>query len=425
MPQVDAVVKASEPNQRSHGGEVTYAEVTNAEQPASASQPRRLRIAHVQLLPLLTGVQRVTLAELAALDPDRYERTLICQRPGPLTKLAANLGVRYEFVPQLTRPISPLRDAAALYQLWRLMRARQFDIVHTHSSKTGVLGRVAARMAGIPVITHTVHGFAFPAEPSRWKRRLYAALEAVGGRCCDAVICLNSSDRQVATELGVSEKKLSLVPNGVDLIGYHPISPQDRNLVRQRLGLPCDQPVAVMVGRLWPQKDPATFVKAAIAAIEAGQIGHFAIIGDGRLRSELKALLSEHHTGERIHLLGWRDDVAQVLPAFDVFVLPSRWEGMPLAILEAMACALPCVVSDIPGNRSLIDDGVDGYVVPIGDVEAFRSKLGILMADSSLRQAFGQAARSKVEQHYSMSRRMDAITALYQRLLDETASNKR
>ncbi len=372
-----------------------------------------IKIAHLQLLPLLSGVQRVTLQELTSLAPDTYRRTLICQTTGPLTKLAVKEGIRCETVPTLTRPISPWNDLRSLLRLWRLMRSEKFDIVHTHSSKTGVLGRLAARCAGTEVIAHTVHGFAFPAEKSRWKRKLYAWMEYVGGKCCDVVICLNSNDLRIAENLGISRRKLKLLPNGVDLSLFAPISSSQRDALRARLNLPSDQPIAVMVGRLWPQKAPLTFVRAAIDLVAKHDEAHFVLVGDGELRPEVEAAIDEAGAGDRIHLLGWRDDVAELLPAFDVFVLPSLWEGMPLAILEALACGLPAIVSDIPGNRDLVNDREDGLTFPTGDVKALAEHLQTLLFDNCRRQQMGSAARRKVEVSFNLSTRIEKLLEVY------------
>lgn len=382
---------------------------------------RRLRIAHVQLLPMLSGVQRVSLEEFSQLDPAVYDRTLICREPGPLSDVMEAMGVKCVFCPSLVRSISPKNDLTALAALSLLMRKMRFDIVHTHSSKPGIVGRLAARLVGVPAIVHTVHGFAFPMTASRFRRNLFAALERIAGRCCDLVVCLNDTDREIAeTALAIPNDRVHIVPNGVDLSRFPHVSTIERMRIRKEiLGISVDEPAIVMVGRLWQQKDPMTLVKAATSLLNDGVKAHFVFVGDGELRSELCEYIRLHGAEERIHLLGWRDDIPQILPAFDIFALSSRWEGMPLAILEAMASRLPCVVTDIPGNRDLIDDGVNGLLVPCGDIESFAASLGNLIYDSEMRVQFGQTARSKVEQCHNLVDRTNEIEKRYLDILSK------
>lgn len=394
---------------------------------AELGSGRRLRIAHVQLLPLLSGVQRVSLEEFALLDPEIYERTLICREPGPLSEAMGEMGVPCLFCPSLTRSIAPRHDLAALSALVRMMRRGQFDVVHTHSSKPGILGRIAARIAGVPAIVHTVHGFAFPGTKSRFRRHLFVSLERLGGRCCDAIVCLNDADRRLAADdLAVPSDRVHVIANGVDLGRFPPIRRDERARIRREvLGLPADDPAVVMVGRLWRQKDPLTFVKAAVSLLADGFKAHFVLIGDGDLRIPIEEFIHAHHAEGRIHLLGWRDDIPKLLPAFDIFALPSLWEGMPLAILEALACRLPCVVSDIPGNRDLIDDGVNGLLFPCGDVEMLATNLGKLLLDHQQRASFGRAGREKVEQYHDLTERTNEVQMLYIDLLTRKLSSKK
>ncbi|GAA4455991.1 hypothetical protein GCM10023156_30730 [Novipirellula rosea] len=208
-----------------------------------------------------------------------------------------------------------------------------------------------------------------------------------------------------------------MIPNGVDLAQFSPVSVEQRASIRKKLDLPLDEPIAVMVGRLWPQKDPLTFVEAAIKYLSRHAAGHFVLLGDGDLRSEIETLINQHGVSDRVHLLGWRDDVDQLLPAFDLFVLPSLWEGMPLAILEALACGLPCIVTDIPGNRDLVEDGEDGFLLPTNDATTLADHLTTLLCNESLRKSMGERARLKVVNEYDLAKRTQRVISLYEQIL--------
>jgi len=377
----------------------------------------RKKIVHLQLLPLMSGVQKVSLDELAHLDPARYERIAVCKCEGEFTEQLRRIGVRVHLVPELERAISPKRDVQAYLALRDFFRAERPDIVHTHSSKTGILGRLAAKAAGVPTIVHTVHGYAFPAESRAAIKAIFKFLERRAGRVTHRMIVLNDADAAIARDLlGVPDRRLAVLPNGVDVDTYSPATPEARHALRRSVfGIESlDHVVVGMVGRLWVQKNPQCFVRAAIqVAAQRPQVSFF-MIGDGEFRHELEAAIRASGQADRIRILGWRSDVPELLKALDLMVLPSRWEGMPLAVLEAMSSAVPVIASDIPGNHHLVEDGSDGRLFPPDDDQALASALIELVDDAALRARFSAQARSKVLRRYTLSARMKQITAIYE-----------
>lgn len=384
--------------------------------PAMGPSRQRIRIAHLQLLPLVTGVQRVSLDELIGLDRACFEPYLICQQAGPLSEAAARENIPCLFVPDLVREISPHHDWRALWRLRALFRTHAFDVIHTHSSKTGILGRLAGRLAGVPLVVHTVHGYAFPAARQRRERLFYLALEWYGARWCDAMIVLKEEDRNLAQQrLGVPADRLILLPNGVDTERFRPRPATERHRLRETLlNLSADTVAIGMVGRLWRQKNPACFVEAAARVVRdtRAQVRFF-LIGDGELRASLEQHIAALCLGEQIRILGWREDMPELLPALDIFALPSRWEGLSLAILEALACGLPVVVSDIPGNRDLVEVDRDGLVFPDDDAAALAAALTRLVSDAESRRAFGRAGRVKVLRDYRLEQRIQYLRDFY------------
>lgn len=378
----------------------------------------RKKIVHLQLLPLMSGVQKVSLDELAQLDPQQYERIAVCKCDGEFTEALRRIGVRVHLVDELERAISPKRDVQAYLALKRFFRAERPDIVHTHSSKTGILGRLAAHAAGVPMIVHTVHGYAFPGESRAAIKAIFKFLEQRAGRVTSRMIVLNETDGAIARDLlGVPQARISLLPNGVDVQTYAPAQPEERQNLRQRhFGVSSPDHVVVgMVGRLWLQKNPQCFVRAALRVTAARPGVSFFMIGDGEFRAELDAAIQASPHADRIRILGWRSDVPDLLKALDVMVLPSRWEGLPLAILEAMSSAVPVVASDIPGNHHLVDDGRDGFLFPLDDDAALADALIRLIDDPAQRATFSANARAKVLAQYTLAARMQKLTALYER----------
>ena len=382
----------------------------------------RVRVCHVQLLPLLSGVQRVALDELERLDPARYDRHLVCREAGPFTAAAAAAGVTVHLVPQLVRPVRPPADVRAVRALTRLFGAVRPDVVHTHSSKPGVLGRAAARRAGVPAVVHTVHGFAFPAA-GRLTRAAYVAAEKFAGRRCDAVVVLNTADRALCRDvLGLPGAKVRLLPNGVDVNRCRPADPAGRARIRREAFGPSrdtagDGPVVGTVGRLWPQKDPLAFVAAADAVSRRVPGVRFVMIGDGELRAEVEAELARRGLTGRVRLLGWRDDARRLIGGFDLFLSTSRYEGMPLVVLESLAAAVPVVAPAIAGMSDCVADGTDGVLYPPGDTDAAADAVADLLEDHDRRRALGAAGRAKVERAFDVDQRVRRIEALYAELL--------
>jgi glycosyltransferase involved in cell wall biosynthesis len=377
----------------------------------------RIKIIHLQLLPLMSGVQKVSIDELANLDPARYDRIAVCKCEGDFTDHLRRIGVRVQLVPELERAISPIRDVQAYLALRNFFRTESPHIVHTHSSKTGILGRFAASAACVPTIVHTVHGYGFPSEPRWAMRAFFRLLEQRAGRVTDHVIVLNDTDAAIAhEELGVPDRRIELLPNGVDVDTFAPATSECREALRRSVFC-IDDPdhvIVGMLGRLCFQKNPHCFVRAAARAAVLRPNATFILIGDGELRSELEDMISASGKKDRIRILGWRSDVPEILKALDLMVLPSRWEGMPLAILEAMSTAVPVVASDIPGNNHLVHDGKDGRLFPVDDDAALASALISLIDNSTDRARLSAEARASVIENYTLKKRMENIIAIYE-----------
>lgn len=391
---------------------------------ASSDQPAlpRIKLCHLQLLPILSGVQRVSLEEFRRLDPVRYEIHLACSEPGPLADEAERLGVQCHFFPSLKRPISPRSDVMALREITEWMKREKFDIVHTHSSKTGILGRLAAHQANVPVIAHTVHGFAFRATGNYVARWLFRRAERLCGSFTDALICLNQSDVRTAVDtLGIAPQRVEQIANGVDPVTFAPCEDETLrdHLKLQRLNIGSGHSVVMMIGRMWIQKNPLAFVQAASEAIGRGSKAVFVMIGDGGMRADTERRIAELGIESSFRLLGWRDDVAQVLPLADLLVLPSRWEGMPLVLLEAQACGLPVIASDIPGNQHCVLDGIDGILVRLDQPGGFGRAISELLDDPDRRQRMGRAGRRKVLEQFGIDRRTQRVVEVYERLLEQ------
>jgi glycosyltransferase involved in cell wall biosynthesis len=393
-----------------------------------AARPQELiRICHVQLLPLLTGVQRVMLEIFKYLNRDRFELHVACREEGPLTDELDSLGIEYHLIPSLQRSIRPLSDWRAHGQLRALFSRQKFDVVHTHSSKPGILGRLAARQAGVPAIVHHVHGFSFhefSSWPSWW---LGSRAEKWAGAYCDRVIFVNQEERELAIERGwLPAEKCLTIYNGVDLEAFAPgLRRYARNHFQQQCGLENDEIAILMLGRLDRQKQPLILprIAARLQSLLPAAKWRILVAGAGPLKPALARDVQRLGLESRVTLLDWQADPQQTIQAADIVLHPTLWEGLPLALIEAQAVALPTVASDIKGNREVVTDET-GILCPPRNAEAFAAALARLMQSPNLRTALGQAARRRSETLFNAAVNYRHVAGLYEQLAGRKADQQ-
>jgi glycosyltransferase involved in cell wall biosynthesis len=298
--------------------------------------------------------------------------------------------------PMLVREIHPIKDLRALFRLARFIRRRSYTIVHTHSSKAGILGRWAAWLAGTPVIVHTVHGWGHHDRQRPLVRQLYIALEKLSLRITDRLITVSPRNIEKGLRDGIGQPDdYVTIRSGIELDRFgHPRVP--RKAVRAALGIPGDVPVVGTVTRLSPQKAPLDFVRAAGIVGEEVPNAMFVMVGDGPQRSEVERLVTDLGLAERLILTGLRRDVPELLGAFDVFALSSLWEGLPRVLLQAMATGLPVVATDVDGNAEIVVDGTCGRLVSAGDPGALAQAMIELVRDPHLAEQMGRTGRERV-----------------------------
>lgn len=383
----------------------------------------RTRVCHVVVRPELYGAQRSMLDLVRGLDRERFECSVICAGEGPLTRVLSAEGIGYILAPALTSPVRPHRDLRALFQLLGIMRSRRFDLVHTHTSKGGLLGRLAARMAGVPRVIHHVHGYAFHDESSRLEWVLYKTLETWAGRLADRVIFVNHEEREFSNRHGLarSEQSLTLF-NAVDMERFDPARHgPTRAEFRRDQGLVDDTLAILVAGRIEAQKQPLILPEIAreLERLAPKRPWRILVMGSGSYQTELERAIDAAGMGSRIQLLGWRPDPAQVMVGCDIALLPSLWEGLPRVLVEAHAAGLPCVASDIKGNREVVVPETGFLCAPKAPGDYARV-LAQLLGDAELREGMGAAALARACEHFSLAGLLLAVTGVYDRLLDST-----
>lgn len=341
--------------------------------------------------------------------------------PGPFVGQLAEWGVRHQPLHHATRSVAPAKDLAALFELERLLRRLRPDIVHTHNPKPGLYGRLAARAARVPGIVNTVHGlYATPEDPPT-RRAVVYGLERLASSCSQVELVQNPEDIPVLRRVGVPQEKLILLGNGVDLARFRPRpGPKDAAQARAAMGLATDAVVVGTVGRLVWEKGFRELFDAAAALRTARPEVVFAVVGpddpakaDALGRDDLEAA----RAAARIVFTGERDDVEDLYPGFDIFVLPSYREGFPRSAMEAAASGLPVIATDIRGCRQVVSHGETGLLVPVRDSGALAGAIADLAGDADRRSALGAAGRRKAESEFDERDVIRATLAVYERVV--------
>ena len=381
----------------------------------------RARVAHVITRLIVGGAQENTLASVIELRRrGRFDADLILGPTygpeGSLVPRARERGVAPRLVRSLRREVNPVLDPVALAALAGVFRQGRYDLVHTHSSKAGVLGRVAARLARVPVVVHTVHGWGFNDRQRPLVHRSFAALERWCAGFTDALVTVTPRDAEVGLTLGIGEPaQYTTIRSGID-IAHFGTPARSRAETRAELGLGEHHRVAVSVMRLVPQKAPLDVIDAAGRLVRDVPDARFLIVGDGPLRESVEARCRTLEIRERVVFTGLRPDVPDLLAASDVLALASLWEGLPRVIPQAMAAGLPVVATAVGGNAEAVVDGVTGLLVPPRDPAALGAALAALLADPDRARALGAAGRARVDE-FSVHRMVDDIEALYETCL--------
>lgn len=325
---------------------------------------------------------------------------------GPFCQLLASKHIACTRIPSLVREIAPLKDARAYFELKRLLAQLGPDLVHVHSSKAGVLGRLAARSLKIPCV-FTAHGWAFTEGVSSRKQTFYRHIERLLAPMAQAIITVSEYDRNLALANGVGRAdQLVTVINGVPDTAPPKTPP------------PADAPVRlIMVARFDQPKDHAALIKA-LSLVQAAN-WQLEFVGDGPLKAAAMQQVKNSGLENNIHFAGSRNDVPQRLADADIFVLISHWEGLPLSILEALSAGLPVVASNVGGVPETVVDGQTGYLIARNDLAGLAKALDALIQDPGLRRRFGTGARTLYEEKFGLERMVAQTQGVYRRALTE------
>jgi len=367
------------------------------------------KLLHIQLLPILSGVQNFSLHLLDGLPEGEYEISLAAKPGGALEQEVTRRGWWFIPIKALRHPISPW-DAVAFWQILRVLKQGRFDIVHTNSSKPGLLGRIAATVAGVPLVLHTCHGTPFQRNQHIIRFVLFAALDWLGNRFCHRVTFVNHSDRIHCVKMGLlPEAKATTIYNAIP----DKLASLLDDIADNRRAKGMDEEFVIgSTLRFTTQKNVVETVVAACQACERDRTLRFVLLGDGEHLQLCRLIVGSHGLSERVLLPGWDADITAWLPRFDAFLLYSLWESQPFSLIEAMRSGLPVVASNIPALCELVDDTC-GWLVNLHEPSALADCIIDVSRQRKHVRSMGIHAKERITELCNHQRMVDAYQAIY------------
>jgi len=389
----------------------------------------RTKVVHIITKLELGGAQQNTLFTVAHLTRSMYEPVLISGTEGVLVKDAMKLeDVKVYLIPELVREVRPLKDVIALLKLRQILRhlrkstevkvpeANSALIVHTHSSKAGILGRWAARLAGIRLIIHSIHGFSFSDFQPSLVKTFYIFLEKVTSLITAKFIAVSNANIEEGIRKRIfTRDKVILIRSGIEIRKLQEVK-VDRVKMRRELGVDAGIPLVAMIACFKPQKSPLDFVRIAKIVSDKISDARFLLVGDGILRSKIEKLRERLKIEDKILLIGWRGDIPEIMSCIDILVLTSLWEGLPRVFPQAMASGIPVVATKVDGTPEAIQDGVNGFLLPPGDSEGMAEKIIYLIRHPEKASEMGERGKRLVEE-FDIWKMLEQQEELYAHLL--------
>jgi glycosyltransferase involved in cell wall biosynthesis len=380
----------------------------------------RLRVTHVISADM--GVRFILLNQLLFLKNKGYEVTAVCS-DGKWVKYVQEAGIPVRII-EITRNLNLYKDLLSLWRLFRYFRSEGFSLVHTHTPKAGFVGRIAAKMARIPVIVHTNPGFYFHENSGLFSRKFYVLLEKIAASCCDFIFSQNSEDVETAVRVRICEaSKIKCIGNGIDISRFNPDQYSSERILEKKkeLGIPSTSRVVGFVGRLVREKGVIEFLEAADMVTQKIPDVRFLAVGplepEKSDRIQPSILKQLGHEKNVIMLPEMRTDIPDLLALMDIVTLPSYREGMPRLPMEAGLMRKPVVVTNIRGCREVVKNGETGILVPLKDSKALAKAIIYMFEHPEEAQKMGMNARKRVEELFDEKNFFPKIEMEYQKLI--------
>ena len=367
------------------------------------------KVCYVITLPDLGGAQSHVYEIMAGMKQYGYEAVLLVGKRGWLTEKADELGIRTYVIENMVREISLMKDLRAIYEIRNILLQERPSLVHCHSSKAGIVGRIAARLCNIPSV-FTAHGWAFTDGVQPGKRFLYRNIENLVGYITDKIICVSEYDLDLGRNyLPDHADKMTAIHNCIPDVAPNLV--RDWEKAEKHDSLNC-----IVVARFTPPKKNIEILHIVRDLLNAGKNIKVTFVGDGPDFNKAMRVADELQLGDSVVFLGARTDVAELLPKFDVFLLLSNWEGFPISIIEAMRAGLPVIASDVGGVKEAVKDGVNGYLVHKNDTDLV-GILSSLSENYEIKAQFGVQGRRDYQQYFAVRNMLEKVEFVYRCIL--------
>jgi len=380
---------------------------------------RKIRILHLHTLPVVSGSGINTFLSMKLVDQEIFEPALGCAPNGKLQDLVIQNNFKFYSITNFVAPVRPLKDLKALFEVYKLLKTSKFDIVHTHNSKAGFIGRLAAKLAGNVKIVHTVHGFAFHSFEKPIKRLMFLILEKLAANWCDYMIFISQPLIDWAQKENLIKCEYSKIYSGIDLSKFREFNTSEKQLFRAKFGLNPDAFIVGEVAKLWDGKGHFTIIEAArILKTKIPNIQFF-FVGEGYLKPALEQKIKDYDLTDYFVFSGFIEETAEATAVLDIALLISDYEGMGRVILEAMACNVAVIGSNVGGIPDLIKDQETGLLTPPRNPEKLAENILMLYNDIALREKLKANARKRLTAEFTAQTMADQISMVYKKLMQK------
>lgn len=379
---------------------------------SNKSPGKKIKVLHIITHLEVGGAQDNTIYTCEKLDRKLFDVALASNGQGEWKDRVHRIkNLEILEIPHLVREINIIQDILAFMDLIRIIRRGHFDIIHTHSTKPGVLGRLAAKITGVPLVVHTVHGFPFYDQMPEIQRRFYIGVEKLMGLFCQQTITVSKLNLAKIVRLGIAQQKS--VMNIYSGINFNKFDKTQYSTIKQELGISNQTCLIGTVGRLSDQKDPFNFLRAIPAVIKSHRNVHFIFVGEGRLRSDMESYITRNGLQSRITLLGNREDIPNIMKGMDIFVLSSKYEGLGRSLTEAMYCKVPVVATAVEGVPELVKNRKTGRLVEPGNSHELANGIISLLVHSNHSATMANRAYRIVSGKFNINTMVKQIGELY------------
>lgn len=386
----------------------------------------KIKVLHIITRVANGGADENTLFTINGLNKNEYDIDLLAGSESEkeiLERISLKSDIDYFKIDSLVRDISLHNDIRALFEIYKIIKENNYDIVHTHIAKAGVLGRLAAKMAGVPHIIHGVHGITFPDQINIIKRELFKNIERFCGLFTDKFITVGEDMKQkyIQARVGKPDEYIT-IRSGMELSQFINAADNDSKKIinlKNEIGLKNDDLIIGMVSKLEKRKGYKYYLRVAKKVVESFPNVKFLIIGNGPEYKRLVKKTKKMNLDKNIIFTGYRTDIADVFSILDVKVLTSLWEGLPRVLVQAAAVAKPIVTFDVDGAWEIVEEDKNGFIVPMRDIEAMTNKLKLLIEDKRLRERMGEFSQEKVSNAWTIENMVKETDKVYKNLIDK------